>query len=176
MIDAIRQRIEPILVRVKEQISDPSRFGKKKTLAYGGLLAVSLVLFLMFGGSRKYPDAPPEIGAVGSIGSSEAGAPALPTASGRRAPEEIPVTWEVWGHDPFSTRRSAPVVQPEDPLPGLALSGISWRDGEGVVLIDDLILREGETVQGAEIVNILPGCVVLERGGHKVVLCMSGEG
>ena len=177
MIDDARKRIEAIVAQAKEALADPSRLGGKKAFVYGGLLAVSLVLFLTLGGSRKYPDPPPsEIGVVGPGVSVEMEAVSLPIAPGREVPEEIPSTWETWGRDLFATGRHAPVERPDDPAAGLALSGISWRDGQGVVLIDDLILREGERVYGSEIVNILPGCVVLDQDGHKVVLCMSGEG
>jgi hypothetical protein len=184
MMNAARKYLDPVVARLKEEFSDPSRFGQKRWLAYGGLLIISFVLFLTVGGSRKYPDAPPEIGYVdvggttGEMGGRLAGMgePGLPPAFGREVPDEVPVTWETWGRDPFSAGMAAPVALPDDPAPDLALSAISWRDGEAVVLIDDFILRKGETIQGSEIVNILPGCVILERDGRRFVLRLREDG
>jgi len=66
-----------------------------------------------------------------------------------------------WGRDPFilpemkSSRNSIPT---ED---GLHLSAIIYRDGDGVAIINNRILREGDSVEGKRIEEILPDRVVL---------------
>ena len=77
-----------------------------------------------------------------------------------------------WGRDPFST--SGEVIQTENrrdmSLGNLFLRGISFRAGVGVAIVNDFILREGDTLESYMVVKILKKAIILERDGKKYTL------
>lgn len=77
-----------------------------------------------------------------------------------------------WGRDPFSA--SGEAIQTKNNkgkfLGNLFLRGISFRAGVGVAIVNDFILREGNTVEGYTVVEILKRAVILEKDGKKYTL------
>jgi len=57
-----------------------------------------------------------------------------------------------------------------DPFSSLELTGIMEGGGEALAIINDNILRKGDTVKGAEIVSIDEDSVTLLNRGKEVVL------
>lgn len=62
---------------------------------------------------------------------------------------------------------SKPIKQPSDRF---VLKGIVTKNNEKVALINDEMLRKGEYIDGAYIINILDNKVYLDLGGKPVVL------
>ena len=61
------------------------------------------------------------------------------------------------GRDPLMppTEKAAKVRKPAPTkLPPLSLKGIAWDETQPLALINDLVLKEGDTIQGAKIVKI----------------------
>jgi hypothetical protein len=58
---------------------------------------------------------------------------------------------------------------PPSPAP-LTLQAVSERDGRAVAIINDRLLREGDSIDGAKVVRIAREEVELEIGGRRVVL------
>jgi hypothetical protein len=184
MMERFTGYVATLVKTLKERVPVGSQIGRKRWIAYGGLLVVSTVLFLVLGGSRKVPDASPSGG--GTVESGDVfreysqrlaglGESRPPRVSEVGFSEEITPVFKTWGRDPFAIERKVIGELPFDGSAEFHFSGISWKRGEAVVLIDDFILREGESIHGAEILNILPGCVVLNRNGRKIILCLRGE-
>jgi len=177
-----RQQIE----KVRDRFDKLDPAARKKWFAYGGLLIVSLVLFLALGGSRPRPamnipagDAEMLIGNTFKemderlVGMGE---PDQPGIDWEKVPEGLDPVYETWGENPFSIRYGEKeediVVRQSD----LSLSAISWRNGEAVVLINDAILKVGDFVDGAEVLAILTDSVILQRSDKRVILDLSGGG
>jgi hypothetical protein len=172
-------------VKIREQFSDTSQFREKKWIAYFALLAVSMVLFLAVGGSRRrVPDVIPP----GSEGKSSG--EVFQDLSDKLArlgethpldidweaiPDDVVPLYKSWGRDPFLSVRDQGVINQER-VPDLHLSAISWKNGEAIVLINDFILKRGETIQGVEVVEIYPRSVVLRRGSERIILGLHGGG
>ncbi|MCK4245048.1 MAG: hypothetical protein KAX20_05430 [Candidatus Omnitrophica bacterium] len=51
-----------------------------------------------------------------------------------------------------------------------SLSGIIWKEKEPLALIDDYIVREGDTVEGYTVVKIAQDKIILEEAGKKYQL------
>lgn len=51
-----------------------------------------------------------------------------------------------------------------------SLSGIVWKEGAPLALIDDYIVRKGETLEGYTVANITQDRVILEQDGKKYEL------
>jgi len=72
--------------------------------------------------------------------------------------------------DPFlllvkAKKKSLPVEPPK-----LVLKGIAWDETEPLALINDLVVKEGDTIQGARIVKIDFDRVVVLYGSKKFVI------
>ncbi len=170
-------------VKIREQFSDTSQFREKKWIAYFVLLVVSMVLFLAVGGSRRrLPDVMSPGGEEKSSGEvfqdlsdKLAGlGEAHPLGIDWEAiPDDVVPLYKSWGRDPFMSVRSQGVINQET-TPDFQLSAISWKDGEAIVLINDFILKRGESIEGVEIVEIYPRSVVLRRGSERIILDLHG--
>jgi len=55
-------------------------------------------------------------------------------------------------------------------LPPLSLKGIAWDESEPMAFINDLVVKEGDTIQGARIVKIDFDRVVVRYGSKKFVI------
>ena len=75
---------------------------------------------------------------------------------GRRDPLVLPV----------KTKEKTLSVQP----PQLVLKGIAWDETEPLALINDLLVKEGDAIQGARIVKIDFDRVTLRYGSKKFVV------
>jgi hypothetical protein len=64
---------------------------------------------------------------------------------------------------------SASPAAPEEP-PSLRLEGISAADGKPVAVINGSRVFEGDSVDGARVVRIVPDSVVLDFGGRRITL------
>ncbi|GAI31899.1 unnamed protein product, partial [marine sediment metagenome] len=61
-------------------------------------------------------------------------------------------------------------------LPPLALKGIAWDETEPLALINDLVVKEGDTIQGAKIVKIdFDGIAVRYRAKKFVIKLIEWE-
>ncbi len=72
--------------------------------------------------------------------------------------------------DPFlllvKTKKKSLPVQP----PKLVLKGIAWDETEPLALINDLVVKEGDTIQGARIVKIDFDRVTVQYRSKKFVI------
>ena len=180
----IRDKLSPFFEKARAWIGDTGQFRSKKGLGYGLMLVTSTILFLTMGGSRqKPPEGPPSIdpgiagGEVDSViteGREEMEMARSRAAGSETPPEVIEPVYETWGRDPFTTLGPFREVTrlPEDP--GLSLSAISWKDGEAIALINDFVVREGDVVEGARVIDITSGSVILNRDGRRFNLTLSG--
>jgi len=75
---------------------------------------------------------------------------------GRRDPFLLPVK---------EKKKSLPVQPPK-----LVLKGIAWDETEPLALINDLLVKEGDAIQGAKIVKIDFDQVVVRYGTKKFVI------
>lgn len=80
-----------------------------------------------------------------------------------------------WGRDPFYRDRVAKKIGGEESAENqneeeLSLSAIIFRDGKGVAIINEQILRKGDSIGGGVISRILPDRVLLREGGEVIVL------
>jgi hypothetical protein len=82
-------------------------------------------------------------------------APASP--AGAAAPRLVPATL-------------AAAVEPSRPAPAFMLQAISEREGRPVAIVNDRLLREGDSIDGARIVRIAKDEVELELQGRRVLL------
>lgn len=64
----------------------------------------------------------------------------------------------------------APAPLPYQPPKKLVLNGIFISDQENLALINDRLLKIGETVDGSKVVNITAKRVTMEAEGHLFVL------
>lgn len=119
-------------------------------------------------------------------GGGEEGAPAisLPNRPNRNRPKTTETKtaetisldslnlYSEWGRDPFK-----PVTMPyetEDTGPDLTLKGIIWREGVPYVLINEFILKEGETKEGITITHINNNRVTGRQRGKPFTLIWKG--
>ncbi len=73
--------------------------------------------------------------------------------------------------DPFSFGLSGEIKA--TPALDLSLKGIRWGPDNPSVVINDRVLRVGETIGGFKVVEILRGSVVLENGDSRLELKIS---
>lgn len=69
---------------------------------------------------------------------------------------------------PAAVPASAPTHRPAEP--SFTLQAISEREGRPVAIVNDRLLREGDSIDGARIVRIAKEEVELELAGRRVVL------
>ena len=55
------------------------------------------------------------------------------------------------------------------------MHGISWQKGNGMAVINDQILQEGDTIEDSVISAIEKNRVILERDGRKFYLILEEE-
>lgn len=77
-----------------------------------------------------------------------------------------------WGRNPFVLNA---VVTPGQPaqqslLSGLEVTAIVLRDGVGMAVIGEDIVREGDKLRGYTVTKISSGGIELEKDGEKVVM------
>jgi hypothetical protein len=73
-----------------------------------------------------------------------------------------------WGRDPFILNKiGAKKEQGEDKI---SLSAIIFREGKGVAIINDQIVRQGDQIGGEVVSDILADRVILRGGGRVIEL------
>ena len=79
-----------------------------------------------------------------------------------------------WGRNPFAVASTAMPKMEEAPpvssLAGLAISAIVLREGSGMAMVNDEIVRPGDTLRGYKVVKIDMSGIILEKEGEKVVI------
>ncbi len=81
-----------------------------------------------------------------------------------------------WGKDPFylpskkETPRQVREKKEDSPREGFSLSGIIYTKDKAVAIINDRILRRGDSIGGYMITEIAKDRVVLSGKGEKLVL------
>ncbi len=82
-----------------------------------------------------------------------------------------------WGRDPFAAPGSRSARTPSDIHPSppvvsaetaLSLSAIIYKEGEGAAIINDRIVRRGDSIDGMEVVEVFQDRVML-KGPSRVV-------
>jgi len=87
------------------------------------------------------------------------------------------IRFDSWGRDPFRDmyRKSAAVVQEENYVKNLQVKGIIYRNNRPYVLINDLILTEGQEKEGLYIERITQNQVLCRKGGKVLTLTWKEE-
>ncbi len=81
----------------------------------------------------------------------------------------IPVQrYDAWGRDPFADIRVANQRAAENARP--KLKGILWMNGKPYVMIDDVVLEEGQEKKGIRIEKIDGRKVFCRKGGQSFTL------
>ena len=76
-----------------------------------------------------------------------------------------------WKRDPFllpAEEKRKSILREE--VASFSLSGIVWKEGTPLALIDDYIVREGDTIEGYTVAKIAQDKVILEEAGKKYEL------
>lgn len=81
---------------------------------------------------------------------------------------------EDWGRDPFDTTAGSEVLLNDTKPGGFWLTGILYREGRQVAIINRVLLRPGDEIQGALVWSIQSDHVVLVQDGREIVLRMGG--
>lgn len=77
---------------------------------------------------------------------------------------------------PFRSSVSMPVIEGENEVaPELALSSILISSDRRVAVINGQILKRNELIQGARVVSIEPGRVLLDNEGEKIELFLLSD-
>jgi len=82
-------------------------------------------------------------------------------------PREAPLRW---GRDPFFIDQAGRGEQAEGEGERLWVSAIIFRQGKAVAIINDQIVRRGETIGGGIVSDILPDRVILREGRRDIEL------
>ena len=145
------------------------------TVLLVGILAAVLVqnVFMRRKSPKKAPSAvvtPAAMQGNGAPGDA-AGARALPEVKMKLQKERAE---KQWGRDPFQRTRTAEFGYRTS---SLELKGISiGAKGEGYALINQEIVKVGDTVEGCEVISIERNRVLLQKGGQSFYLKLPEEG
>ena len=96
---------------------------------------------------------------------------AAPTQAGKPAKAIMPVSGQYteeaeWGRDPFSGR----LYLSEKKASALRLVGIIWDKNQPLAMINERILKAGDTIQGKQIIRINPDSVIIDDGSKETEL------
>ncbi|HHS12541.1 MAG TPA: hypothetical protein ENN03_02100 [bacterium] len=141
------------------------------------LLGVAVAVFVfdkfILGGDKKPPPDPKK---MQTVQTRSGDASSVQTQERRKtAANHQAVQYESWGRDPFmpvvnetvqesSVRRSLESKH--------KLKGILWNEGRAYVLIDDLVLSEGESKEGILLRRISGNAAYCSKGGRTFTLRM----
>ncbi|MDP3921657.1 MAG: hypothetical protein Q8R76_12735 [Candidatus Omnitrophota bacterium] len=84
-----------------------------------------------------------------------------------------------WGRDPFVPLdyERAAVAAKEKLMPEAEtkdesywLSGVLYRKGRSVAIINRVLVREGDEIFGAKVVKILPDRVLMSKAGKEIII------
>jgi hypothetical protein len=94
-----------------------------------------------------------------------------PTQAGKPAKAIMPVAGQYaeeaeWGRDPFSGR----LYLSEKKASALRLVGIIWDKNQPLAMINERILKAGDTIQGKQIIRINPDSVIIDDGSKETEL------
>jgi len=151
---------------------------EKRLVTILGLAIVVFLLdrFVLSSGSKKAPKGKSTVSAASVLGTTAAAGKSGSTGSMPSAkPDVEPKTYEGWGRDPFVLPSShagvsasaSPTGAKSESSPSLpVLKGMFWKGGRAYVLIDDVVLGEGEEKKGIRVEKI-NGMEVLCRQGSR---------
>jgi len=77
-----------------------------------------------------------------------------------------------WGRDPFyrqTVKKTARIDEPE-PIPGWELGGILWNENNPSAVINKKIVRHGDIINGARVVQIHKDIVTLKKDNTEFTL------
>lgn len=140
---------------------------RKLELLITGIALVIFTLFLVNAFNKTKKQARP----------SDVSAKPLPMESDRErirptlaeyAPSELPKRDLKWGRDPFGLGKF--MVKGEEGLVRLALNGIVWDGENPYAIINDEIVKKGDTIDGNIVVEIREESVILDDGLEQFTL------
>jgi len=73
-----------------------------------------------------------------------------------------------WNEDPFAKLPITPPTSPQESQ--LQLRGILWDDRGGLAIINDDLVKVGDTIGGWRVVRITPSYVILKQGEIEIKL------
>jgi len=148
------------------------------TLVLVGILALVVVqnVFKKKPASEKKPavlatttSAP----AVQGSGSASPAAAALPATNEEKMKLQKARADTTWGRDPFQRAKTAEFGYRTS---SLELKGISiGANGEGFALINQEIVKEGDKIEGCEVMAVEKNRVLLQKGGQSFYLKLPEE-
>ncbi len=146
---------------------------EKIYLAVGGGLIVLLLIWTYAGGSKQKPKPvkASDADVVNSVKSTVAGNPSANNTDRK-------MHFENWGRDPFMDRytRMANAEKAEDDAVGkLVVKGVFYRGGKPRVLINDIVLGEGEEKDGLYVESIGDHVVRCRKGNKWLTLTWKDE-
>ncbi len=96
----------------------------------------------------------------------------LPPLSAESAREQKMFNQKPWGRNPFALPASGDSIQKGEnqpqPLSMLVISAVVMRDGTGMAVVNDEIVRPGDVLQGYKVVTITTKGIVLDKDGETV--------
>lgn len=126
------------------------------------LVAVIVVFFaLLFGTFLRSKGKQKDLAV--KISARSAGSPAVKKTQAPSAPKKS--SFQNWGRDPFSVG-SAPILVSGD----LSLSGIIWDAKKPLCLIDGKVVKVGDEISGAKVLEIAKDSVTIKVGDEIRVL------
>ena len=143
---------------------------KKSEKRLLGILGVAVIVFLLdqfvFSSGKK----------TSTTVQAKTNRPKPAVAATRSLPGGSDKHFETWGRDPFSVGTISPGSRPTYDLKAPSevkapeLKGMFWKDGKSVVMINDVILGEGEEQAGLKIHSIKGLEVLCSQGSRMYTL------
>ena len=137
------------------------------------LVGAGIYQFVLYPASQKKNA--PSPGQTSVPQNVTAAKPNVAAASEPSAQKAVVVSkvYEDWGRDPFSYSKTLDAVVRKSvskPKINRHLRGILWKEGKTYVIIDDLILGEGDEENGLKVERIEGSTVVCRENGRTFTL------
>lgn len=75
-----------------------------------------------------------------------------------------------WGSDPFFTPGMQKGKEGAAKIDGMTLNGVIRRNGSGIAIINNRIMRKGDAIAGKRLIEILADRVILSDGDERIEL------
>ncbi|MEK6678576.1 MAG: hypothetical protein AABY39_04070 [Nitrospirota bacterium] len=75
-----------------------------------------------------------------------------------------------WGSDPFFMPGTQKGKEGAAKIDGMTLNGVIHRNGSGIAIINNRIMRKGDAVAGKRLIEILVDRVILSDGDERIEL------
>lgn len=148
-----------------------------------GILVIILITACIWGyqnifGEKRRRPSPPPAAAVPTAGliAANPGSSATTVDSAVTIPDLDELQAEAWGTDPFRWQappaKSTGARQTAAPKPEWRLTGIFFSENGPIAVVNDKLVRVGETIDQAKVVDINKKQVTLRTGGKERVLTL----